>query len=120
MANTKLDTLWAKAVKENAGNKCEYCGKTEYLNAHHIFTRVNRSTRWDLENGICLCAGHHMLNSRFSAHGTPLIFADWIRDMRGEKWYKSLRKRADTLVKLTKSDLLRIEQELIGATGRSR
>src|ERR1035437_3548052 len=30
---------WSKAVKLYDGQKCVYCGKTTYLNSHHIFSR---------------------------------------------------------------------------------
>lgn len=92
-----LDTLWSEIIKLRAGNKCEYCGKTTYLNSHHIFSRSNMSVRWDLENGVCLCAGHHML-SNFSAHKSPLEFAEWLRETRGEEWYTKLRKLAKSVV----------------------
>lgn len=88
-----LDELWSKIVKDRAGNKCEYCGKTEYLNSHHIFSRSNHSVRWDVENGVCLCAGHHVLSS-FSAHKAPLEFAEWLKETRGEGWYDELRRKA--------------------------
>lgn len=64
----KLDTLWAKRVKERAGYKCEYCqeegrkiaGPTgAWLEAAHIVGRTYRTTRWLLENGMCLCSGCH-------------------------------------------------------------
>lgn len=87
-----LDKAWTKAG--HLGGKCEYCGKTKGLNFHHIFSRSNKSTRWDLDNGVLLCAYHHVFSHQFSAHKTPMLFADWIKELRGEDWYKSLRFRA--------------------------
>jgi predicted restriction endonuclease len=64
----KLDALWAKLVKERAGYKCEYCqeegrklvGPTgAWLEAAHIVGRTYRTTRWRLDNGMCLCSGCH-------------------------------------------------------------
>lgn len=64
----KLDSLWAKLVKERAGGKCEYCleerrtfkgGPGIWLEAAHIVGRTYRATRWLLENGIALCSEHH-------------------------------------------------------------
>lgn len=54
--------LWRSAVKIRAKRKCEFpiCKKVKKLNAHHIesFT-TNKTLRYDLENGICLCPTHH-------------------------------------------------------------
>jgi hypothetical protein len=89
--NKTRDKNWSYTVKELAGNKCEYCGKTEHLNSHHIFSRSNHLLRWDVTNGICLCAGHHVLKSDFSAHKTPADFVEWIKEYRGLEWSDDLR-----------------------------
>ncbi len=90
------DKLWAEAVKIVAHNKCEYCGKTDYLNAHHVYSRSNRSTRWDISNGACLCSGHHSLLSTFSAHKTPYEFIQFMIKQRGEAWLTTLQMRANS------------------------
>ena len=74
--------------------KCAYCGKTDYLNSHHIFSRSNFSVRWVVANGICLCPGCHTLSSKFSAHKTPAEFIEWVKVKRGLKWYETLRADA--------------------------
>lgn len=63
----KLDAQWSLKVKELAGFKCEYCGALgiqvggdKCLNSCHIVGRRNRSTRWLILNGMCLCYAHHM------------------------------------------------------------
>jgi 5-methylcytosine-specific restriction endonuclease McrA len=88
------DDLWSLKVKELAGHKCEYCGKTENLNSHHIFSRSNHKLRFDTTNGISLCSGHHVLKSDFSAHKTPADFIEWIKEYRGLEWYEELRRKA--------------------------
>lgn len=98
----RLDDAWSLLIKLIAGNKCEYCRNTQTLNSHHVFTRTNKSTRWDTVNGICLCASHHTLNSKFSAHGTPTIFTEWIINKRSENWHNLLRLRAHADGKRTK------------------
>jgi hypothetical protein len=98
----KLDDAWSLLVKLKAGNECEYCHNKQTLNSHHVFTRTNKSTRWDIMNGICLCAYHHTLSSKFSAHGTPTIFAEWLIKKRGESWHNLLRIRAHSDGKRTK------------------
>lgn len=95
--NKKRDKNWSYMVKELASNKCEYCGKTENLNSHHIFSRSNHNLRWDIVNGICLCSGHHILKSDFSAHKTPAEFIEWIKVYRGLEWYEDLRRRAKSI-----------------------
>ena len=92
--NKQKDTEWSKAVKERDGFKCQYCGKTEYLNAHHIFSRSNFTVRWDLDNGITLCSGCHTMSSIFSAHKTPAEFIEWVKVKKGLEWYERLRKKA--------------------------
>jgi len=89
----QCDGLWSEIVKHNAGNKCEMCGKTTYLNSHHIFSRHNHSVRWDTSNGCALCSGHHTLRTD-SAHKAPADFIEWIKAIRGIEWYESLREKA--------------------------
>jgi len=96
----KLDVAWAKLVKLKAGKKCEYCGKQDYLNSHHIFSRSKRSTRWHVLNGVCLCTGHHVFSSTFSAHKTPMEFMDWLYNKRGENALSILRIKANSISKL--------------------
>ena len=95
ISRTYLDSLWARAVKKLANNKCEYCGKEETLNSHHLFSRNNHSVRWDVENGICLCVSHHRFG-KMSAHQAPLEFAEWVKERRGVLWFNALRKKAKT------------------------
>jgi hypothetical protein len=92
----KLDIAWSKLVKLRAGNKCEYCGKTSYLNSHHIYSRSKRSVRWDVKNGICLCVGHHTFSSTFSAHKTPLEFVKWLENYKGTDYIDNLTFKANS------------------------
>lgn len=103
------DSLWSELVKMRAWYKCEYCWKTSHLNSHHIFSRTNYTTRFDLDNGICLCSWHHTLLSNFSAHKTPLEFAEWIISVRWEKWYFELKLKKN---KVFDGDYERITKEL--------
>ncbi len=99
----KLDDAWAKAVKIQAGYKCEYCGKETALNSHHVYSRSNRSVRWDLRNGYCLCVGHHVFGN-ISAHKSPMEFSEWMKQDRGEEWSNELRLVANSTKKWHKSD----------------
>ena len=97
----KLDTAWAKLVKLRAGMKCEVCGKTSPLNSHHIYSRSKRSVRWNPENGVCLCVGHHTFRSDFSAHLTPTEFTIWLYENKGKKYMNDLRIKGNSISKLT-------------------
>ena len=77
------------------------------MNSHHIFSRSRANLRWDLDNGVCLCAGHHVF-SNFSAHKAPIDFVEWLREKRGESWYNSLREKSRMVVKYTNADKLDI------------
>lgn len=97
-----LDNAWSKLVKLRAGNACEYCGKTTTLNSHHIFSRSNRSVRWDVQNGICLCVAHHTFSSKFSAHKTGVEFTIWLTEKKGQDFIDRLRIKANSVSKLHK------------------
>lgn len=90
-----LDSLWSRCVKKMAGNRCEYCGTNQKLTSHHIFSRTNKKTRWDVFNGMCLCTSHHTQDN-FSAHKSPIEFVEWLKEKRGEDWYDRLRIKAKT------------------------
>ena len=90
----KQDKVWSKFVKDNAGYKCEYCGKEENLNSHHIFSKSNKAVRHDIDNGICLCVKHHVFGLKFSAHKAPAEFMEWVKEYRGLEWYERLRAKA--------------------------
>ena len=104
----KLDSLWAEIIR-NAAGRCEHCGKTQYLNAHHIFSRSKYVTRWDVDNGICLCSGCHTLSSDFSAHKTPVEFVEWLYQYKGEDFINELRRKSH---KTYKPDRDKIFKEL--------
>ena len=97
----KADKLWSEAVKINYLYKCAYCGRTEFLNSHHLFTRSRKSTRWDLDNWMCLCSWHHTLSSEFSAHQTSLEFFEWLEWLRGRDWINELSLQSRQIVNVT-------------------
>ncbi len=109
-----LDSAWSKLVKLRAGNKCEieFCGKTRYLNSHHIFTRRNKAVRWNVLNGVALCPGHHTLYSKFSAHATPVLFHNWMVKTKGQNFIDKLTLKASGISKLHKFEKEIILKEL--------
>jgi len=94
----ELDKLWSKCVLTRDKYKCQYC-RQEGNNPHHIFSRSNKNTRWDLENGITLCVSHHTFNSNFSAHLAPRNWWIWLEEKRGKKWVDQLEQRANISAK---------------------
>ena len=109
----KLDDAWSKAVKIRDNFECQYCRRQTTLNSHHIFSRRNRSTRWDLNNGITLCVSHHTFSSKFSAHGNGIAFARWLEAKMGKKWLNLLELKANQTVKHNKADKELILQGLL-------
>jgi len=97
----KCDDLWSLVVKKIAFDMCIYCGESKVLNSHHIFGRKNRSTRWDENNGACLCANHHQFSTKFSAHGTPALFREWYIEFVGQEYFDDLEERANRPMKVT-------------------
>ena len=95
--------LWSKAVRKIG--YCEVCGATEHLQAHHIFSRVNRSTRWELTNGVCLCPKCHIYSTELSAHGNPYAFAKWLDKHRGEAFMEKLYELSRMKQKVTEEYL---------------
>lgn len=86
MKNTKADSDWSLAVKILALFKCEWCTKEEVgLNSHHFFSRRFKATRYDVNNGFCLCVACH-----FKAHQRSSEFTFWAVKKRGELWYSLL------------------------------
>ena len=101
ITDKRLLALWREAVIERAGHRCEYpeCTvKATQLQAHHFYTKRIVPLRYDMENGLCLCAYHHTLGA-FGAHRDP-DFKDIIisRGVRSEEWHDSLIKKKQQTV----------------------
>jgi predicted restriction endonuclease len=88
-SNSTLDKLWSNAIKEMAGHKCEICGSTDRLEAHHIHRCKHHGVRWDLINGCCLCRSCHC-SSDYSAHKNQIWFMLKLIEMRGQEWAHEL------------------------------
>lgn len=106
-----LDRLWSKAVKVIRGGKCEYCGATSnntQIDAHHIYGRRNYGVRFEVDNGVVLCANHHEFSTEFSAHQTPLEFTEWIKTKRSKDLIDTLKCKANKICRA-----FEIDRELI-------
>lgn len=98
--NDLLDAAWRELVKLLANGKCAYCNSEQDLHAHHIHTRKRISTRWYTDNGICLCGDHHVYNTFFSAHRTPIKFLKWMDNLKGLDFMENLLIKSNQTLKL--------------------
>lgn len=109
--NKQLDKLWSQKVRERG--YCEYCGKRPpevVLHAHHIYSRRHFSTRWDVENGVCLCTGCHL----YKAHKDIQEFADWVLLHFGLEYVEKLREKANKFSDFSKEDKMNMIEKLKG------
>lgn len=83
---------WSTKVKERDGNHCVICQSTNYIHTHHLFPREIHELRFEIDNGITLCAKHHKYSLEISAHKNPIAFLLWITLNRKEQLMKLLEK----------------------------
>lgn len=82
------DALWSLAVRDDWDNRCAVCGSRK-CEAHHLVPRQNEATRYDLRNGIALCAKHHKFDKHISPHLNAAGWLEWLETHypRIEEWY---------------------------------
>lgn len=101
----RLDEAWSVAIKLRDNHTCQKCGaKGVILNSHHIFSRSHKGTRWNLNNGVTLCAGCHTLNNG-SAHKDPEIFREWLLTFITQRDYDLLIWSSCNYQKFTTGEL---------------
>ena len=89
---TSMDVKWARVIKIRDNFTCRVCGRfgkdgVGYkMESAHIMGRGHKSTRWLLENGICLCFRCHR-----ESHQDPLVWADWCQKNLGKELCQRLR-----------------------------
>ncbi len=90
-----LDRLFSEFIHLRAGNKCEYCGKTEgKLDCSHFIGRRTRAVRYDPDNACCACFGCHQF---LDEH--PYEHTAFFRQRLGSEKLEQLIIRAGTKVK---------------------
>jgi len=101
LSNAKKLKEWSIAVRARDGNSCSYCHATKYVHAHHIFPKEIKEFRFDIDNGIALCAKHHKYSIDFSAHKNSVAFIGWMWNNRDnqferitDKYYAWINKNA--------------------------
>lgn len=64
----KQERLWREAIWKRDGGKCRWCRRQvvkslalvpERGECHHVTPREHRVTRWDVRNGVLVCAADH-------------------------------------------------------------
>ena len=89
----KYDKLWRELISKRAGGMCEVCGKPGNQ-PHHIIGRSNHALRWDVRNGVWMCAGCHTMNNN-SAHVDHVGFMLWLKEHRLADYGYLLERRND-------------------------
>lgn len=85
----KMDKLFSDIIRSQG--VCDKCGSTRNLQCAHVISRRHLKTRFDLENGLCLCVKCHL----FEAHREPHEFVRWFDNKYGGSLYEELKKRAN-------------------------
>jgi len=87
----KLLVNWSLEVRRLAGNKCEWCGTTKKLQAHHIVARslCSHAGQTMLANGMCLCFRCHIHRLKADVDGYIQV-RDEVLKRRGVS-YQELR-----------------------------
>lgn len=89
------DRLWSVSVRSDWNWKCAVC-EFKGCEAHHLIPRQHEATRYDLRNGIALCANHHQFCPHLSPHQNAAGWMAWLsqgQPVRYE-WYVETIKDA--------------------------
>lgn len=84
--------LWSDKVKKRDGYKCVVCGADKFIHTHHLLPREIKEFRFDIDNGITLCAKHHKYDINISAHRNSLNFIDFLLKNNCEQIENLLKK----------------------------
>ena len=102
----ECDKLWSQCIIARDGT-CRGTNSIDRLSAHHIRSRTHRSTRWDLDNGLCLSWKVHFLQK-----ANPERFQDLIINIIGDKKYQALKRKSLQVVDYSIADLEQIKEDL--------
>lgn len=85
------DRLWSYAVRDDWDWRCAVCG-TGKCEAHHLVPRQHEAMRYDLMNGIALCAQHHQFDSDVSPHQNAQGWLLWLDEHHPLRraWYRAV------------------------------
>ena len=103
----KLDALWSKRVLERDFYRCQLT-KLPGTDPHHIFSRKNLSTRWDVDNGITLSREQH---ERMKTQAGKEDLRKFLNE-RSPGLYDRLQELSKVVVHYKNHDLLEIYEGL--------
>jgi len=86
----ECDKEWSFQVRKK--KRCELCGRSGELSdfdAHHLVHRANKATRWDINNGACLCKACHRFKVHMDTFTTAILF-EKLKEKRGKGWFENL------------------------------
>jgi len=93
------DDWFSKCVRARDKYTCQNCGRQEgQLDCAHVYGRAKKSTRWSMDNAVCLCRGCHQF---YTSH--PVAFTDWLTGLWGEGHMDLLREKANSILKTNKA-----------------
>jgi 5-methylcytosine-specific restriction endonuclease McrA len=98
--------LWSKCVRLR-DKTCRNCNSDYNLQAHHIVQRTYKLSRYNLDNGLTLCAKCH-----FPEHVNPEKFRRMVTDVIGGEKYNTLHDKYMITYKWTIEELRQIKEEL--------
>lgn len=108
-----LNSLFRIVVGSRAGWRCEVCDHVgDDCQAHHIYSRDNKSVRYDPINGAWLCNYHHRVAEDL---GTKK-FIVYLNDTRTrpEGWREELISRKNQIVKANNAFREYWKEKLLG------
>ena len=107
----EIENLWKALCLIRDDFKCQYCGSTFDLQVHHIISRVKKSVKYDLENGITLCKRCH---TKISVNPNSRIeFLIWYIKKFGIEKLEDLEKKGREVKQFTMSELENIKNDFI-------
>ena len=109
MGKTIENGVWKLIIKTRAGWKCELCENSKErghaMHAHHIENKQTNYMRILLDNGVCLCAHHHMSIHGQKGRELQNETDDKLTKLRGKKFLDNLAYLKRNSPKLTTQDM---------------
>ena len=98
----EMDDIVSAGVKRRDKYRCQWPGCTwkQTLNCCHFKSRAYKAVRWDPENVVTFCVGHHRYTER-----NPDEFAEFMILRLGRARFDSLILRRDNKVKMDPKSL---------------
>lgn len=82
---------WRKAVLKRYDHACAHCGSRDNITAHHVIPySIDESLRFDVSNGMCLCASCHN-----KEHERLKKASKQQRDLFAPKWFKRIQTKKE-------------------------